>query len=249
MNVAIIPARGGSKRIPGKNIKVFAGQPMIAWSIQAAMASGLFRRIIVSTDSAEIATVARQYGAETPFFRPAALADDFTPTADVLLHALNWLTEQGQPADRICCLYATAPFVQASYLRQGLDLLQHSGVASVLTVTTYPASIFRALKQEPDGRLAMVWPEYELVRSNDLPETFHDAGQFYWLDACRFTLEKRIYSADSMPIVLPRYLVQDIDTPEDWLTAEAMYEVLRALGKVESKDPLPKKRRQTYDRL
>lgn len=233
MIVAIIPARGGSKRIPAKNIKPFAGRPIIAYSIETALSSGLFQRVIVSTDSEEIAAVARSYGAETPFIRPSALADDFTPTADVVLQALDWLTDHDEPATQACCLYATAPFVQASALRQGLDLLQHSGAASVFTVTTYPASIYRALKIEPDGRLAMVWPEHELTRSNDLPETFHDAGQFYWLDARRFALEKRIYSADSRPIVLPRYLVQDIDTPEDWLMAEAMYEALRALGKIE----------------
>lgn len=232
MIVAVIPARGGSKRIPAKNIKLFAGKPIIAYSIETALSSGLFQRVVVSTDSEEIAAVARAHGAETPFVRPAVLADDFAPTADVVLHALDWLANHDEPATQVCCLYATAPFVQASYLRQGLDLLLRSGAASVFTVTSYPASIFRALKQGPDGRLAMVWPEHELTRSNDLPETYHDAGQFYWLDARRFIAEKRIYSADSRPVVLPRYLVQDIDTPEDWLTAEAMYDALRLQGRL-----------------
>lgn len=232
MNVAIIPARGGSKRIPGKNIKPFAGKPIIAYSIEAALASGLFQRVIVSTDSPEIAAVARSFGAETPFVRPADLADDFTVTADVLLHALDWLAQQGAAVTQVCCLYATAPFVQTPHLREGLELLRASKAASVFTVTTFPASIYRALTRGTDGRLAMLWPEYEMTRSNDLPETFHDAGQFYWLDCPRFMAEKRIYSADSRPIVLPRYLVQDIDTAEDWLTAEAMYETLRVLGKI-----------------
>lgn len=233
MKIAIIPARGGSKRIPGKNIKLFAGQPIIAYSIKAALKSGLFQRVIVSTDSEEIAAVARAHGAETPFIRPAALADDFTTTADVILHALDWLTAHDTPATHACCLYATAPFIQTQFLCEGLEILEHNGAASVFTVTTYSASIFRALQQGPDGRLTMVWPEYELTRSNDLPTTFHDAGQFYWLDASQFVREKKIYSRDSRPIVLPRYLVQDIDTPEDWITAEAMFAALLALGKIE----------------
>ncbi len=223
MNVAIIPARGGSKRIPGKNIKLFAGKPIIAWSIEAAVATGLFARVIVSTDSEAIAAVAREYGAETPFVRPAVLADDFTTTADVLLHALGWLADHGYTATRACCIYATAPFVQQRFLREGYGILTQSGSASVFTVTTYPASIHRALKIEADGRLAMVWPEHELTRSNDLPVTYYDAGQFYWLDVPRFLAEKKIYSQDSRPVILPRFLVQDIDTLEDWETAERMF--------------------------
>jgi len=233
MKVAIIPARGGSKRIPGKNIKPFSGKPIIAYSIGAALASGLFDRVIVSTDSEGIAAVARTYGAETPFLRPPELSGDFTTTAEVILHALGWLDNHGTPVACACCLYATAPFVQGKFLRQGLEILEESGAGSVFTVTTYPASIYRALKQESDGRLAMVWPQYELTSSNDLPETFHDAGQFYWLDAPRFRKEQRIYSTDARPVVLPRFLVQDIDTPEDWATAEAMYEALRTLGTID----------------
>ncbi|MCX5876795.1 MAG: pseudaminic acid cytidylyltransferase [Deltaproteobacteria bacterium] len=233
MNIAIIPARGGSKRIPGKNIRSFAGQPMIAWSIQAAESSGLFSRIIVSTDSEEIATVARKYGAETPFIRPAGLADDFTPTADVVLHALEWLDGQGQKPELVCCLYATAPFVRSSFLCQGYELLRQTGAASVFPVASYPASPFRALTIDPDGRLTMLWPEHELTRSNDLPEAYHDAGQFYWLEVARFRQEKRIYASDARPVVLPRRLVQDIDTMEDWLTAEAMFAALRLQGRID----------------
>jgi pseudaminic acid cytidylyltransferase len=230
MRVAIIPARSGRKRIPGKNIKPFAGRPIIAYSIETALASGLFQRVIVSTDSEEIAAVARVHGAETPFLRPARLADDFTTTADVVLHALDWLENHETPAKYACCIYATAPFLQSQFLRQGLELLLASGAASVFTVTTFPAPIYRALTKEKDGRLAMMWPEHELTRSNDLPETFHDAGQFYWLDAHRFRIDKRLYSPDARPVVLPRYLVQDIDTAEDWLTAGAMYAALGTLG-------------------
>lgn len=235
LKVAIIPARGGSKRIVGKNIKLFAGQPIIAYSIKVALASGLFQRVIVSSDSEEIATVSRSYGAETPFVRPASLSDDFTSTADVILHALNWLTSNGESVSHACCLYATAPFVQTRFLCEGLDILERTGATSVFTVTTHPAPVYRSLQLEEDGRLSMVWPEYELTRSNDLPATYHDAGQFYWLDVGRFMIEKKIYSPDSRPILLPRYLVQDIDTPEDWLTAEAMFHALLALGRIEDR--------------
>lgn len=233
MNVVIIPARGGSKRIPGKNIKLFAGKPMIAYSIEAARNTGLFDRIIISTDSEEVAVVAREYGAETPFVRPPELADDFATTADVVLHALDWLAGHGQEPERVCCLYATAPFVQSDFLRQGHDLLLRSGAASVFTVASFPTSPFRALTITEKGRLTMLWPEYELSRSQDLPEAYHDAGQFYWLDVSRFRQEKRIYGSDARPLVLPRYLVQDIDTPEDWRTAEIMHQALQGFGEID----------------
>lgn len=232
MNIAVIPARGGSKRIPGKNIKLFAGKPVISYSIEAARQTGLFDRVIVSTDSDEIAAVASEFGAEIPFMRPTELADDFTPTADVLLHALSWFADQGALPATLCCIYATAPFVQPGFIRQGYELLMQSGATVVFSVASYPASIHRALKVEEDGRLAMVWPENELTRSNDLPECLHDAGQFYWLNAPRFQLEKRIYSNDARPVILPRYQVQDIDTRQDWITAELMYEALCVLGKI-----------------
>jgi pseudaminic acid cytidylyltransferase len=226
MKVAIIPARGGSKRIPGKNIKPFAGRPIIAWSIEAARNCGLFDRIIVSTDSAEIGAAARQCGAETPFVRPAALADDFTTTAAVVEHAVGWLREHDEAVNSVCCIYATAPFIRPEDLRSGYELLVNRGVSSVFPVTSYPSSIFRALKIEADGHLAMMWPEHELTRSNDLPEAYHDAGQFYWLDAAAFLRSGRIYGHDALPVILPRCLVQDIDTPEDWHLAELMYEAM-----------------------
>jgi len=226
-NVAIIPARGGSKRIPAKNIKEFLGKPIIAYSIAAAKQSGLFERIIVSTDSEAIAEVANRYGAETPFMRPEEIADDFTTTAAVLAHALQWLAAHGSEAQHACCIYATAPFIQVHYLKAGYELLTGKGATSVFPVTTFPFSIFRALKINDDGRLAMFWPEHELTRSNDLPEAYHDAGQFYWVD-CKVFLEKQqLYSDDSLPVVVPRHLVQDIDTPEDWTRAEMMYKALQ----------------------
>lgn len=226
MRVALIPARGGSKRIPGKNIKPFMGRPVIAYSIEAARHSGLFDRIIVSTDAEDIAAVARRFGAETPFMRPAELADDFTTTAAVVEHALSRLTAHGEVVDAVCCIYATAPFVRVEDLRAGYELLAARGVSSVFTVTTYPGSIFRALQITGSGHLAMMWPEHELTRSNDLPEVYHDAGQFYWLAAAAFMQKPRMYGADALPVILPRHLVQDIDTPEDWRRAELMYEAL-----------------------
>jgi pseudaminic acid cytidylyltransferase len=221
--VAIIPARGDSKRIPKKNIKSFAGKPIIAYSIKAALSTGLFNRIIVSTDSQEIAQTARNWGAEVPFLRPAELADDFTGTAKVVLHALKWLCNQNQKVVSLCCLYATAPFVQPEAIRKGYKLLKEHGLTSVYSVTTFPAPIFRALKITETGRLKMIWPENMDTRSQDLSEAYHDAGQFYWADAKKFRKAKRFQSDNAMPIVIPRYLVHDIDTLEDWETAEKFY--------------------------
>lgn len=229
MNAAIIQARGGSKRIPGKNIKEFCGQPIINYTIQAALVcQDVFDRVIVTTDSEEIAEIARHAGAEVPFMRPAELADDFTYTASVLEHAILELEKvYGAKLDKVCCLYATAPFLRAQDLRQGFKLLESKQVSSVFSVTTFPFPIFRALKIDEKGSLEMCWPEHELTRSNDLPETYHDAGQFYWLDAQTFMQEKRMYGKDALPVILPRILVQDIDSPEDWETAEVLYKVCK----------------------
>ncbi len=231
MNVAIIPARGGSKRIPNKNIKPFGGKPIIAYSIDVAKTSGVFDKIIVSTDSEKIARVAKEYGAEAPFKRPPQLADDLTPTAPVLAHAINWLADNGMPPKYACCIYATAPFVRPGYIQKGLELMKGKKVSSVFSVTTFPFPIFRALKIEQDGHLAMFWPEYEMTRSNDLPEAYHDAGQFYWVHCEDFLREQKMYGRDALPVVLPRYLVQDIDTPEDWATAERMFRALELVDK------------------
>lgn len=221
--VAIIPARGGSKRIPRKNIKMFCGKPMIAWAIQAAQEADVFDRIIVSTDDDEIAAVATQCGAEAPFSRPLELANDFASTEDVILHGLDWLAQNGCDTRYFCCIYPTAPFLRPEYIRKGLELIRSEESTTAFSVTTYAYTIFRSLKVDERGRLAMFWPENLDKRSQDLPEAFHDAGQFYWGDARKFIMEPELFSSDSTAVILPRQLVQDIDTLEDWEVAERMF--------------------------
>lgn len=230
MNLAVIPARGGSKRIPRKNIREFCGKPIIAYSIEAALESGSFARVIVSTDDEEVASIARSLGAETPFLRPPELSDDHTPTMPVIRHAVDWVSENMGPVEYACCLYATAPFIRAEFIRQGLAALKSdSEIEFAFSVTSYAFPIFRSLKIRPgDGRVEMLFPDYEVTRSQDLPEAFHDAGQFYWGAASAFRRAGGFFSARSLPVILPRFLVQDIDTPEDWRHAEFLYEVVKS---------------------
>jgi pseudaminic acid cytidylyltransferase len=226
--VAIIPARGGSKRIPDKNIRLFDGLPIIAHSIRAARDSALFDRVVVSTDSDAIAAVAREHGAEVPFVRPAHLSDDHTGTLEVIQHALAAL---GEPFDFACCLYATAPFIDPRYLQEGIRKLEaHSEKSFAFSVTTFAFPVQRALYLTADGGLDALYPEHRLTRSQDLPETWHDAGQFYWGRSDAWLRGDTIFSPRSMPVVLPRHLVQDIDTPEDWRRAELMFAALKASG-------------------
>lgn len=226
MRLAIIPARGGSKRIPRKNIKLFAGKPMIAWPIEAALKSGCFDRVIVSTDDAEIAQVARAHGAEAPFVRPPELSDDHTGTIPVIAHAIQWQNANGEQASQICCIYATAPFVQVGDLQRGLQMLDDTGVDYAFSVTSYAFPIQRAIRIRPDGHVEMFLPEHFNNRSQDLEEAWHDAGQFYWGRAEAWLAHKPLFSADALPVVLPRHRVQDIDTPEDWERAEWMFKAL-----------------------
>jgi len=223
--VAIIPARGGSKRIPDKNIKIFAGKPIIAYSIQTALASGLFDRVIVSTDSLQIAEIAKNYGAEVPFLRPTELADDFTATVPVLIHALRSIGASSQLPSYFCCIYATAPFLQEGYLEQGLALLKSKKASTTFSVTEFEYPVFRALQVESSGRVKMKWPEYEYSRSNDLEILYHDAGQFYWGDTLKFIKEQKLFSDRSYPIILPSYQTIDIDTSQDWDFAERLFQL------------------------
>lgn len=223
MRLAVIPARGGSKRIPRKNIKDFCGKPMIAWSIEAAKVSGLFSHIIVSTDDAEIADVARRYGAEVPFFRPAELSDDHTGTTEVVAHATRWAIRQGWQISAVCCIYATAPFLQVADLKRGWQALVSGDWAYALSVTDFPTSIYRAFCETPDGGLEMVFPEHALTRSQDLPRALHDAGQFYWGQVSSWIDRARIFDRQSFPVFIPRWRVQDIDDQDDWARAELIY--------------------------
>jgi len=231
MNICIIPARGGSKRIPRKNIRTFCGQPMIAWSIRAAQASTCFERIIVSTDDDEIAEIAYQHGAEVPFRRPAHLANDHAGTIPVVRHAVEWLTRQGSQPEAACCLYATAPFVQAQDLRTGLYTLQEQRCDYAFSVTSFPFPIQRAVRITSDRRIEMFQPEYVNIRSQDLDEAYHDAGQFYWGRTAAWLSEKPLFSDASVPVILPRHRVQDIDTSEDWERAEWLFKAMNACEK------------------
>jgi len=224
--IAVIPARGGSKRIPRKNIKDFFGKPLIAYSIETALASNLFEKVVVSTDDEEIAQIAKEYEAVVPFIRPAKLSDDFTGTVDVVDHTIKYLEEQGESYEYVCTIYATAPLLQAEYIIKGYEALIKSDAINAFSATSMPFPIQRTFKLDNSGRCEMFTPEYYISRSQDLEEAYHDAGQFYWTK-----LDKKsdiiMFGSDSIPIILPRHLVQDIDTHEDWERAEVMYEVLQ----------------------
>ncbi len=231
MILCVIPARGGSKRIPRKNIKPFCGQPMIGWSIEAALQSGCFDQVVVSTDDAEIAAVAREYGAQVPFMRPAALADDHAGTTAVIAHAINWFNALGHAPTQVCCLYATAPFVTVDDLRRGQGTLTEAGCHYAFSVTRYAFPIQRAIRVTGAGRVEMFNPEHYNTRSQDLEEAYHDAGQFYWGRASAWQANTMIFGPNAMPVILPRHRVQDIDTPDDWLMAEYMFRAFNLAGK------------------
>jgi len=226
MKIAVIPARGGSKRIPRKNIKPFCDKPMIAWSIEAAKASGLFERILVSTDDAEIAEVAEQWGAEVPFMRPDELSNDYAGTTPVIAHATQWALDQGIDVEAVCCIYATAPFVQKDDLIQGWESLNSGDWDYAFTVTDFAAPIFRSFKQTAEGGIEMFFPEHFTSRSQDLPIALHDAGQFYWGRPSSWLEGRRIFDRRSKPIMIPRWRVQDIDTLDDWDRAEVLAPVI-----------------------
>jgi len=225
--LGVIPARGGSKRIPRKNVRPFHGKPMIAWSIEAAFAAGCFDAVIVSTDDDEIAAIARQYGADVPFMRPASLAGDHTGTVAVIAHAAKaWEDLVTQP-DLVCCLYATAPFVRPDDLRRGHDLIGSRKADYAFSATDYAFPIQRALRLTEDGGVAMLHPEYMATRSQDLEPAYHDAGQFYWGRVESWREGRPIFGPRSVPVILPRHRVQDIDTEEDWMIAERLFSVDR----------------------
>jgi pseudaminic acid cytidylyltransferase len=227
--IAVIPARGGSKRIPRKNIRPFAGRPMIAYAIDAAQRSGLFAHVLVSTDDAEIAGIARDLGAELPFARPPELADDHTPTVPVIAHAIRECIALGWPVAQACCIYPGVPLIRAADVASALQLLdEHGGAGYTFPVTPFPSAIQRALRRGPDGRVAPFHPEYVDTRTQDLEPAYHDAGQFYWGSAEAWLAGLSIH-AHGRAIVLPEWRVVDIDTPADWERAEALFHALRSL--------------------
>ncbi len=227
MRVAVIPARGGSKRIPRKNIKAFCGKPMIAWSIEAALASECFDAVVVSTDDAEIAEVAKSYGASVPFVRPPELADDHTGTIPVIAHAVQWFIDSGQRPDHVCCIYATAPFLTAEAIKAGLQILESRESDYVFSVTSYAFPIQRAVRLSQDEKIEMFQPEHFSTRSQDLEEAYHDAGQFYWGMTDAWLEKRMIFGKNSSIVLLPRHRVQDIDNFEDWARAEWMFKAMQ----------------------
>jgi pseudaminic acid cytidylyltransferase len=224
-NLCIIPARGGSKRIPRKNLKEFRSRPIIAWSIEAALESSLFHTVMVSTDDLEIAEVASKYGALVPFMRSAETADDFATTADVLLEVLSEFDQRGQSFDTACNLYPTAPLVTATDLNEGYNALITGTYDVILPVVAYSYPILRSLKRCDNGKIDLNWPEYMNSRSQDLPKAYHDAGQWAFFRTIPFLKSKMLLGPNTGSVVLPESRVQDIDTHEDWAIAELKHQI------------------------
>ena len=223
MNIAVIPARGGSKRIPRKNIKEFCGKPMIAWPIEVAKESGLFEQIIISTDDEEIAEVAKSYGAEVPFIRPNELSDDFTGTTEVIAHAVSWMQEGGLKPDAICCIYATSVFFTIKDINKGFEALNTCDWQYAFSVTDFESPIFRSFKENSNGGVEMFFPEHFEKRSQDLPIALHDAAQFYWGKPNAWFEKLNLFENHSFPVKLPRWRIQDIDNADDWKRAELLF--------------------------
>jgi len=228
-NVAIIPARGGSIRIPRKNIRQFCGKPIIAYSIEIAIESGLFDKVIVSTDDKEIASIAEEYGAEVPFMRPPELADAYTGTNDVISHAVKELKLLGYVYDYVCCIYATAPLLDCFYITEGIEKLSKAETKRfAFGVSKFDYPVQRSFTIDDNDSIAMLQPETLNTRSQDLPDVYHDAGQFYWADTEAYLSGKvNFFSSLSIPVELPKYLVQDIDDEDDWKRAELMHQALQ----------------------
>lgn len=221
-NLCIIPARGGSKRIPRKNVKPFMGKPIMAYSIENAFATGLFDEVMVSTDDPEIMEVAKQYGASVPFVRTEKTANDFAPLADVLHEVVDMYAEQGKTFDNMCCILATCPLVKVSYISEAYQKLINSDFISVYPVVQFSYPILRSLRMDDNGEVSMNWPEYAKTRSQDLAPAYHDSGTFYWHKVDAWMSGKRKGGG----IVMAEDLVQDIDTEEDWRMAELKYQLM-----------------------
>jgi N-acylneuraminate cytidylyltransferase len=225
MNICVIPARGGSKRIKKKNIKFFLGKPIIAWSIEMAIESNCFDKIIVSTDDNKIANIAKKYGADVPFMRPKKISGDFTETTAVISHAVKWQIKNDKKPEYVCCIYPTAPFIKSSDLKNGLKILKKTRMNYVFPVTNFAYPIQRSFKINKNKTLQFFFPKYHNYRSQDLDEAFHDAGQFYWGFVDSWLKNKAIISKKSFTMFIPRSRALDIDTNEDWEIAEKMFEI------------------------
>ena len=223
MRIAIIPARGGSKRIPRKNIRLFAGKPIIFWPIEAALSSGLFDKVIVSTDDVEIAGFARQAGASVPFMRPENLADDYADTKSVVRHAISELKLETEPEVQVCCIYSTSVFVDTQLLSEGLEKLKGGNARFVLSITSVDSSVYRSFNKNEDDRITMLFPENYAKRTQDLPNLYCDAAQFYWATVSTWQSDLQIFGPDSIGVFLDPSRVQDIDTESQWLSAERIY--------------------------
>ncbi|MDC0992877.1 pseudaminic acid cytidylyltransferase [Alphaproteobacteria bacterium] len=228
MSLCVIPARGGSKRIPRKNIRIFNGKPMIVYAIELARDSGLFEHIVVSTDDEETAQVAREFGAKTPFIRSEALADDYSPTAPVVADAIVRCEALGWSIDKVCCIYPCVPLIQVSDLQETFRLLESHDADYLFPIVEFPAAIQRALRLGNDGWVRPFSPKYELVRTQDLEPAFHDAGQFYWGKRDSWIDNPLIHSSGA-GFVLPRTRVVDIDTDADWALAELIHQVTQPM--------------------
>ena len=226
-NLAIIPARGGSKRIPRKNIRHFNGKPIITYSIEAALGSGLFSEVMVSTDDKEIAECALAHGAQVPFLRSSDNSNDFATLADVVSEVVGMYCSKGIVFDNVCCILPTAPFVNSLLLQQTYNQYSQGSFSSLLTASRFSFPIFRALKKTADNKIGFVWPEYANTRSQDLEETFHDAGQLYWCNAEAFISSKKIISDNCGFFLLNDWESQDIDTDADWQLAEIKYRIIK----------------------
>jgi pseudaminic acid cytidylyltransferase len=226
--LAIITARGGSKRIPRKNIKDFLGHPIIQYPIEAAVNANCFDEIMVSTDDKEIAETAEQFGAVIPFYRSEATSNDFATTSDVLEEVLHEYQNRGNRFRYCCCIYPTVPFITADRLKQGFDILRSTGADAAIPIVRFSYPIQRALKIE-DGRLSMIWPENLNARSQDLMPACHDVGQFYWFNVESFMKQRKLFMAYSVPIEIPESEAQDIDNEEDWKIAEMKYKIINKL--------------------
>jgi pseudaminic acid cytidylyltransferase len=229
MNICVIPARGGSKRIPRKNIKFFNGKPIIAYSIEVALESRHIDKVIVTTDDQEIANIALEFGAEVPFYRPQELSNDYCTIGPVISHAVDWMENNGILINHVCCLYPTAPFIEVGSISDAYKKFIEKEADFCLSVASFPFPIQRAVKISKSGVIEVFNPEFVNIRSQDLEESYHDAGQFFWGKKDAFKIDSLWLAEVVIPFVLPRYLVQDIDTLEDWKKAEIMYKVIQEM--------------------